>query len=226
MTQPDSLNHGEAGNIIAPECLYLPLPEQEDGSICVYWADRLLLITTSDEDDGYFQLRLSDDEKISRAKIIDFLVNYNKVAVICREPRATFDDLASQFVWVDAAGGVVCNENQEVVMICRNGRWDLPKGHREAGESFAVCAAREAEEETGVKVESVGRLLCTTLHCYNLYGRWEMKHTAWYEMQASAMELTPQSEEGIVSAEWVAIAEVAERIKDSYPTIKSVFASL
>ena len=77
MTQPDSLNHGEAGNIIAPECLYLPLPEQEDGSICVYWADRLLLITTSDEDDGYFQLRLSDDEKISRAKIIDFLVNYH-----------------------------------------------------------------------------------------------------------------------------------------------------
>lgn len=226
MTQPDSLNHNEAGNIIAPECLYLPLPEQEDGSIRVYWADRLLLITTSDDMDGYFQLRLSDDEKISRAKIIDFLVNYNKVAVICREPRATFDDLASQFVWVDAAGGVVCNENQEVVMICRNGRWDLPKGHREAGESFAVCAAREAEEETGVNVKSVGRLLCTTLHCYNLYGRWEMKHTAWYEMQASAMELTPQSEEGIVSAEWVAITEVAERIKDSYPTIKSVFASL
>ena len=226
MTQPDSFDSMQAGNILAPECLYLPLPEGDDGSLKVYWADRLLLFTSNDAVEDCFQLRLTDGEEISRAKIIDFLVNYNKVAVICREPRATFDDFASQFVWVDAAGGVVRNRQSDVVMICRNGRWDLPKGHREAGESFAVCAAREAEEETGVKVESVGRLLCTTLHCYNLYGRWEMKHTAWYEMTASTLELTPQSEEGIVSAEWVAMDDVAERIKDSFPTIKSVFASL
>lgn len=216
----------EAGNIIAPECLYLPLPEKEDGSIEVYWAERLLLFTSSEVADGYFVLRPAAEEKISRAKIIDFLGNYNKVAIITPNPLRAFEDLASQFVWVEAAGGVVRNEQDEVVMINRNGRWDLPKGHREVGESFPVCAAREAEEETGAKVDSVGRLLCTTLHCYNLYGRWELKHTAWYEMSAATTKLIPQSEEGIAKAEWVALDDVAELIKDSFPTIKSVFASL
>ena len=216
----------EAGNIIAPECLYLPLPEQADGSIEVYWADRQLIFSASDVAGECFCLRLADGERISRAKIIDFLGNYNTVAIITPNPWRAFEDLASQFVWVEAAGGVVRNEQDEVVMINRNGRWDLPKGHREAGESFPVCAAREAEEETGAKVDSVGRLLCTTLHCYNLYGRWELKHTAWYEMHATTVELTPQSEEGIAQAEWVALDDVSELIKDSFPTIKSVFASL
>lgn len=226
MALPDNHPTAEAGNIIAPECMYLPLPERADGSIEVYWADRLLLFSADEAIEGCFVLRLADGERISRAKIIDFLGNYNKVAVIASNPSRAFEDLAAQFVWVEAAGGVVSNARGEVVMIRRNDRWDLPKGHREAGESFPICAAREAEEETGVKVESVGRLLCTTLHCYNLYGRWEMKHTAWYEMRASTLELTPQSEEGIAVAEWVAIEDVAERIKNSYPTIKSVFASL
>ena len=226
MVLPNTHSADEAGNIIAPECLYLPLPEKADGSIEVYWADRQLLFTSTDEVADSFVVRLTDEERISRAKIIDFLGNYNKVAVIAHNPRSVFEDFASQFVWVEAAGGVVRNEHGEVVMISRNGRWDLPKGHREAGESFECCAAREAEEETGAKVESVGRLLCTTLHCYNLYGRWELKHTAWYEMKACTSELTPQNEEGIVLAEWVALSDAMERIKDSFPTIKSVFASL
>ena len=226
MAQSNNLTTEQAGNIIAPECLYLPLPEQADGSIEVYWADRQLIFSASDVAGECFCLRLADGERISRAKIIDFLVNYNKVVVIADNPRPVFEDFAAQFVWVEAAGGVVRNQNGEVVMISRNGRWDLPKGHREVGESFPMCAARETEEETGVKVGSVGRLLCTTLHCYNIYGRWELKHTAWYEMQATSEELTPQSEEGIVCAEWVTIEEVAERIKESYPTIKSVFAAL
>ena len=226
MALPNTHSANEAGNIIAPECLYLPLPEMADGSIEVYWGDRQLLFSSSAEVADSFVVRLAEEERISRAKIIDFLGNYNKVAVIAYNPRRVFEDFASQFVWVEAAGGVVRNECGEVVMISRNGRWDLPKGHREAGESFEICAAREAEEETGAKVESVGRLLCTTLHCYNLYGRWELKHTAWYEMKAYTSELTPQSEEGIVSAEWVALNDAMERIKDSFPTIKSVFASL
>ena len=45
-------------------------------------------------------------------------------------------------------------------------------------------------------------------------------------MHATTVELTPQSEEGIAKAEWVALDDVAELIKDSFPTIKSVFASL
>lgn len=226
MAQPDNHQMHCNGNIIASESMYLPLPEQEDGSIVVYMADHLLLFTADEPESECFVIRLAANEKISRAKIITFLGNYKNVAVVAPQPRRVFEDFAAQFVWVEAAGGVVVSEQKEGVMIRRNERWDLPKGHREQGESFERCAAREAEEETGVKVESVGRLLCTTLHCYNLYGRWELKLTAWYEMWAKCMSLTPQSEEGIASAEWVPLKDVEHRIKASFPTIKQVFASL
>ena len=58
--------------------------------------------------------------------------------------------LKSTFRYVVAAGGVVYSPAGEILMIHRNGRWDLPKGHMESGESTAQCALREVEEECGV----------------------------------------------------------------------------
>ncbi len=36
------------------------------------------------------------------------------------------------------------------LFICRNGLWDLPKGHQEAGEDIRDTALREVSEETGI----------------------------------------------------------------------------
>ena len=203
----------------------LPTPDC-GGNVIIYFAERELLFTCSDAPDGYYIMEISDENPISRAKVITFLEKYNKVAIECDDIQQTFDALAEEFVWVEAAGGVVLNEKNEVVLIVRNSRRDLPKGHREEGESFEECAAREVEEETGVKVAEVGRLLSATIHCYNLYGKWEMKYTAWYEMTAAdGYELAPQREEGITAVELVPLDNIQERIKSSFPTIKSVLAA-
>ena len=200
------------------------LPIQSDGSIRIWFAMRELLFAQQ-APEGYYTIEFTSKEDVSRAKVVTFLENYNSVVVLSPEPQVAFEAFAEQMEWVEAAGGVVENEQGEVVMIRRNERWDLPKGHRELGESFAECAAREAEEETGVKVSEVGELLATTLHAYNIYGHWELKHTAWYAMCGNSSELLPQREEGIVQALWVARDEIAERIKNSFPTIKEVFAA-
>ena len=203
----------------------LPTSDNE-GNVSIYFAERELLLTHADVSEEYYTLEPSDCSPISRAKIITFLEKYNKVAIVSQDIQQTFDTLAEQFAWVEAAGGVVCNAEGEAVMIVRNGRRDLPKGHREEGESFEECAAREVEEETGVKVAEVGRLLCTTVHCYNLYGKWEMKYTAWYAMTAATgYELKPQHEEGITAVELVPLSNIEEGIKSSFPTIKRVFAA-
>ncbi|MBQ5396739.1 MAG: NUDIX domain-containing protein [Alistipes sp.] len=200
------------------------LPIQSDGSIRIWFAMRELLFAQQ-APEGYYTIEFTSKEDVSRAKVVTFLENYNSVVVLSPEPQVAFETFAEQMEWVEAAGGVVENEQGEVVMIRRNERWDLPKGHRELGESFAECAAREAEEETGVKVSEVGELLATTLHAYNIYGHWELKHTAWYAMCGNSSELLPQREEGIVQALWVARDEITERIKNSFPTIKEVFAA-
>ena len=200
------------------------LPIEDEQTIRVWFATRELCFARHIIE-GYYTHTLASPQDISRAKIITFLENYNKVVVLSEEPLQAFECFARQMKCVEAAGGVVQSEQGEVVMIRRNERWDLPKGHREAGETMEQCAAREAEEETGVKVESVERLLATTLHAYNIYGGWELKLTAWYDMKAHRVELQPQGEEGIVAAEWVAGDDIEQRIKDSFPTIKQVFAA-
>jgi ADP-ribose pyrophosphatase YjhB (NUDIX family)/ubiquinone/menaquinone biosynthesis C-methylase UbiE len=53
------------------------------------------------------------------------------------------------------ANAIVLNEAGEVLLIRRsdNGRWCLPGGHVDYGETVSQCAVREAYEETGVVVE-------------------------------------------------------------------------
>ena len=200
------------------------LPIEDGQTLRVWFATRELCFACHTIE-GYYTLCIASPQDISRAKIITFLENYNKVVVLSEEPLRAFECFARQMKCVEAAGGVVQSELGEVVMIRRNERWDLPKGHREKGETMEQCAAREAEEETGVKVERVERLLTTTLHAYNIYGGWELKLTAWYAMEARRVELKPQSEEGIVAAEWVAGDDIEQSIKGSFPTIKRVFAA-
>lgn len=213
------------GKTLCSQLAELSLPYGDDGSLCLSFADAELLITSNPPSSDWYCIPISPEESISRAKIITFIGKYNKVALLSSTPRELFESIAEQFYWVEAAGGVVENEQREVVMIRRSERWDLPKGHREE-EDFATCAAREAEEETGVKVLQVGRLLARTIHCYQLFGRWEMKFTAWYAMKAeSRCALLPQQSEGIVAAKWVAREQIMEHIANSFPTIKLVFDS-
>ena len=164
---------------------------------------------------------------LSIANVLKFFETANIVEVCDSAIEAIAEQFYAEFKYVEAAGGLVCNEQDETLMIYCYKHWDLPKGHREGSESFEFCAQREAEEETGVKVARVGRLLRTTLHSYNIYGKWELKLTAWYEMWAdSSVELTPQAEEGIVAAEWIGQDRIESCINSSYPTIKEVFAAL
>ena len=50
------------------------------------------------------------------------------------------------FHLIQAAGGLVKNKNEEILMIFRRGKWDLPKGKLDENETIKECAKREVEE--------------------------------------------------------------------------------
>jgi 8-oxo-dGTP pyrophosphatase MutT (NUDIX family) len=53
---------------------------------------------------------------------------------------------------VICAGGIIINDNKEVVIVNQNyDSWSLPKGHVDPGESVLETAIREIYEETGIK---------------------------------------------------------------------------
>ena len=126
---------------------------------------------------------------------------------------------------VFAAGGIVENENKELLFMFRNGYWDLPKGHWESGESLPFTAKREVREETGIKDLEIIDFVGISFHTYNMYGRHEIKHTYWYRMKTSSKErLLPQTEEGIRELRWIKQEDLDEVLKQSYPNIRNIFS--
>lgn len=135
-----------------------------------------------------------------------------------------FEKICSEFNQINAGGGLVRNSAGEYLLIFRNGKWDLPKGKQEAGEDIKVTAVREVEEECGIDSLELGNLLCVTHHTYRMNGEFMLKHTFWYNMEYKGdATLKPQTEENIEMCKWVKGEEIAELVKDTYPSIKRVF---
>ncbi len=127
------------------------------------------------------------------------------------------------FTPIAAAGGLVLNEKGQLLMMLRRGKWDLPKGKCDEGESMEECALREVSEETGVHDLKIIRALAPTYHTYHAYGKHMLKTTSWFLMQASSNALlTPQTEEDITALEWVNSNAIPEKMKESFKTIEAV----
>ena len=124
---------------------------------------------------------------------------------------------------VQAAGGVVLNNKNQVLFIFRNGFWDLPKGKVEDEEAISIAAIREVEEECGISKPTLISKLLVTYHTYDTYGENCLKPTHWYLMQYDgAEELLPQQEEGITNVQWVNQEDIAPMMLNTFGSIVDV----
>ncbi|MCF0166627.1 MAG: NUDIX domain-containing protein [Bacteroidales bacterium] len=125
---------------------------------------------------------------------------------------------------INAGGGLISNDRGEYLMIFRLGRWDLPKGKQEQGESIEQTALREVQEECGVPAPEIGALRTVTHHYYERDGYRIIKHTYWFNMHLSGEEeLVPQREEDITALKWVGPEMLPEVLANTYPSILEVF---
>ena len=129
----------------------------------VYFADKSLHIVPEDKyraadfADERTRAWNDSDGELSTANIIKFFERYDRAVFVTSEcGNEAFAKLASHFKPVRAAGGIVADSDGEVVMIRRNDRWDLPKGHIEAGESPE--ALRSVGTQNDVLVSACDRL--------------------------------------------------------------------
>jgi ADP-ribose pyrophosphatase YjhB (NUDIX family) len=195
----------------------------------IYIEKRCIIICPPDE------LTLSDPNAVlynigtnvdirSLVEMFETSDSLTKVFIQTDDIEGTYRRICSEFVEVNAGGGLVSNRRGDYLLISRSGMWDLPKGHQDPGEEISVTALREVQEETGIDQLMLRDLICITDHCYRRDGKWHLKHTWWYDMlYTDPVDLTPQTEEDISKAAWVAKSSLPPYLLNTYPSIVEVF---
>ncbi len=131
-----------------------------------------------------------------------------------------------QFEVIEAAGGIVQNSDKDLLFIFRRGKWDLPKGKMETGESPEICAEREIEEETGVKNLTLKSKVGDTYHIYSENGKDILKISHWFYFTCRGKQvLSPQTQEDITEAKWIQTRLIKEPMANTYKTIRDIMAT-
>ncbi len=108
------------------------------------------------------------------------------------------------FTEVEAAGGLVKHSSGKYLFIEKNGKWDMPKGHVERGETPDNCALREVHEECGISNHRIVKPLEPSYHTYQWEGISYLKKTHWFLMNYDQEIIcNPQTEEGITRVQWL-----------------------
>lgn len=195
----------------------------------IYFEKRCIIICPPDEqtlsDPNAVLYNIGTNEDISTlVELFETSDTLARIYIPAENIEDTYRMICSEFVEVNAGGGLVSNRRGDFLLISRNGLWDLPKGHQDPGEDISVTALREVQEETGIDQLIPRGLICVTDHCYRRDGKWHLKHTWWYDMlYTDPTDLTPQREEDITKAAWVAKSSLPPYLLNTYPSILEVF---
>lgn len=166
------------------------------------------------------ELRQFVEKFNSRSELNNGCIYFHDVEIV-------WEQFCKLFKQINAAGGLVENGEGKKLIIDRRGYIDLPKGKAEKGETPEQNALREVEEETGLHNLHIISHLADTYHTYPLDGVMALKHTTWFAMKVDGCpDLTPQTEEDIVSAMWVAPSKIKELSKRTYASLRDVFETI
>jgi 8-oxo-dGTP pyrophosphatase MutT (NUDIX family) len=158
--------------------------------------------------------------------LIDKDHDIQSVKMLCTDVETSWKLFQSQFKVVEAAGGIVLNAKDEVLMIHRLGQWDLPKGKVDMGETIEQAATREVSEECGIEEPTIVSFFLTSYHTYFFKERWVLKPSHWYVMRVNKEEvLVPQTEENIDIVKWVPQSEIADYLPQAYASIRDVLTA-
>lgn len=169
----------------------------------------------------YFTQRKDIDKAIM---LIESGAHLQSLTIFGEDAKQIRKILFADYKKIKAAGGVVFNQNGELLMIFRRHMWDLPKGKLDPGEKKKIAAMREVTEETGVQKLRILKKLTKSWHTYRLENNVKiLKVTHWYLMITDDKSaLIPQAEEGIEIVQWVNVDQLSDKLNKTYATISEV----
>lgn len=178
---------------------------------------QLILTQTGDPllKESTINVQIEPDPEVIRKQLSDA-----STIVKVGRPLEFMRDIFDDHEWINAGGGIVKNPSQKLLVIKRNGKWDLPKGKLEQGESPKEGAIREVEEECGLtNLECTGDPLFS-FHTYLIGDQPVMKKTYWFPMICTDEHIpVPQLEEGITEVKWINADDLPMVLANTYESI-------
>lgn len=135
------------------------------------------------------------------------------------DEKSAFSEFSKLFTSIEAAGGLIFNEFNELLVIKRRGYYDFPKGKLDEGETPEDAAIREVIEECGVSNVQIVQFLSHTYHLYQLPNSRVLKTTHWFIMKTHKQPLMPQTSEDITEAFWLPFSEIDQIKQQTYPSL-------
>lgn len=136
-----------------------------------------------------------------------------KSAVFRRKPAI------QSIVREPTAGGIVFRftddkKDMEILLIQDSkGRWTIPKGHIEPGETAKMTARREIAEETGLKNVSILTWLGKIQFKYRRLDKLVLMTTQIYLVQALDQNETPVGEKWMKEIRWFKFADALNAVE-------------
>ena len=194
----------------------------------VFFNQKPLILTSkiikSSDSSPLMHIKFSSKNQILKAvksKKIQSVYIYHK------NIKKLWEIFTKKFPIKDAAGGLVQRNDDKLLFIYRKNRWDLPKGGVEKNELIIEAAQREVKEETGLADLIVINKIGETYHIFSNGKNYRLKRTYWFKMKSGYKgDLSPQKEEGIISAEWISKKRIPEILENAYENIKGIVAEV
>ncbi|RYY35861.1 MAG: NUDIX domain-containing protein [Sphingobacteriaceae bacterium] len=190
----------------------------------IYINQKVILVTEKIPD-NVESYQVIDGQTFNLKSIYPKILKYNigLFYVVCDDAKAFIKEIEASITVIEAAGGLVKNDEGDYLFIYRNDKWDLPKGKLEKNEGKKEGGVREVEEECGITVSKLGDKICKTYHVYTIKKEVVLKKTHWYAMKHKGHEkLKPQIEEGITDVRWFKKADVGTILNNTFPSIIDV----
>ena len=160
---------------------------------------------------------------ISLDEILKKVRKHKKIFLYHPEKSDLLKVFKSKIKLIFASGGIVSNENNQILFIYKRNKWDLPKGKAEKGETIRETAIREVMEETGIEDLKIDKYFSNTFHIVRNKGKYFLKETSWFLMSSNFKgKLKPQIKEGIKSVKWKTAHDIKNLKKKTYNNISII----
>ncbi len=128
--------------------------------------------------------------------------------------------MADQIFPEPTVGVFIFNSNGELLLLQSHkwpGRYVVPGGHVELGETIEQAAIREAKEETGLDIHSL-EFLCFQQFIYDP-AFWKPRHFIFFDYAARTDSLDVQLNDEAESHHWVQLEDALQLPIDSYTRV-------